>query len=329
MTLDRQTFLSCAAEAGLAPSIHNTQPAHWTLRPDGTVTLHCRKDAALPVADPSGHDLLLSCGTALEGFLIALSRHGRTASVTALDGTIGADIATLFITETDAGPDPLADHVKARTTYRGGFAPAEDRKQAITNWAANQNDVAIVTEKTRLREIAKYGDALAHSILRNDGFREELLDWSRLSPAHPRWARDGLNAAALSLPAWQARLMPLFFGRALFTLFDRIGMARPLTAEADKTLSATALVFLAVPAGTSALDAGRPYYRRLLDLAALGFATWPLSVLVDDPEAQEGFLKEFGFEDHRLIAALRVGPPDGIPAERARRPLGEIASVDG
>lgn len=123
-------------------------------------------------------------------------------------------------------------------------------------------------------------------------------------------------------------MMPLFFSRALFGLFDTVGIARHLTAEVQRTLSSTAIVFLSVPGDMPALEAGRLYYRRLLELASLGFATWPLSVLVDDPQAQRTFVEEFGLDGNRLIAALRVGLPNGEPAARARYSLQDIAFVE-
>jgi hypothetical protein len=55
----RLVLLACQA-----PSVYNTQPWAWRLRPDG-MDLYADHQRRLPVADPSGRELVLSCGAAL------------------------------------------------------------------------------------------------------------------------------------------------------------------------------------------------------------------------------------------------------------------------
>ncbi len=66
--------------AARAPSIENTQPWRW--RVDRT-SLHLYTDSRmlLPNADPDGRDLILSCGAALNHFVIALAAMGWHADV--------------------------------------------------------------------------------------------------------------------------------------------------------------------------------------------------------------------------------------------------------
>jgi hypothetical protein len=42
MIPDAATFVAWVAQANLSPSVHNTQPTHWRLQPDGRVRW-CRK----------------------------------------------------------------------------------------------------------------------------------------------------------------------------------------------------------------------------------------------------------------------------------------------
>jgi hypothetical protein len=64
--------------AGLAPSVHNSQP--WRFAWDGRA-LELREDRtrALPVLDPSGRERVLSCGAALLGAQLALDELGCAA----------------------------------------------------------------------------------------------------------------------------------------------------------------------------------------------------------------------------------------------------------
>lgn len=59
-----------------APSVHNTQPWQWRIRDDDVVELWADRTRLLPVADPEGRNLTLSCGAALHHFLVAAAALG-------------------------------------------------------------------------------------------------------------------------------------------------------------------------------------------------------------------------------------------------------------
>jgi hypothetical protein len=319
-------FEACVAESTLSPSVHNTQPARWRLVGSDTIELSCDPRAAVPVADPSGHDLLLSCGTALEGMCIALSRHELAAKVELLGDRIdGAPVARLWIGGPGA-PDPLCSAVAKRFTCRGGFErfdPADVER--LQTWAAGQSNLHLVTRRERIREIALLNDALSADVFRNPAFRAELLHWCRLSPSHPRWNHDGLNADAMRLGRLEARMMPLALSGPVFGFLKRVGMDKLVSAERAKTETAAAVVFLSVPAAASPVLAGRSHYRMCLSLAEIGFSSWPMSVLVDQKTAQDAFCREFDLaKSDRLVSCLRIGRAPRTQFNRARRPISEV-----
>ena len=82
----RQALLRAADAARYAPSIHNTQPWTWTLHPD-RLELNAAADRRLPVQDPDGHLLLLSCGAALHHARVALAAEGWQYTVERPAGT--------------------------------------------------------------------------------------------------------------------------------------------------------------------------------------------------------------------------------------------------
>lgn len=60
----------------LAPSGHNSQP--WRFRiEDGSILLFADPGRGLPVVDPEGRELAISCGAALEHLLIAVRHFGN------------------------------------------------------------------------------------------------------------------------------------------------------------------------------------------------------------------------------------------------------------
>src|ERR1700750_2790560 len=82
--LTQELLRELVAEARLAPSVHNIQPTRWRVLPDGRLALVDDKAVRAPVADPSGHDVRVSHGAALEGVGLALHRRGFSAAEIAI-----------------------------------------------------------------------------------------------------------------------------------------------------------------------------------------------------------------------------------------------------
>ena len=58
-----------------APSVHNTQPWAWRIGPDG-IDLYADESRRLAAADPTGRNLVISCGAALHHLRVAASASG-------------------------------------------------------------------------------------------------------------------------------------------------------------------------------------------------------------------------------------------------------------
>jgi hypothetical protein len=69
-----------AAAAGRAPSIHNTQPWRWRTGP-GVLHLWAEPSRRLPVTDPDGRMMTISCGAALHHAQVALAAAGYLPQV--------------------------------------------------------------------------------------------------------------------------------------------------------------------------------------------------------------------------------------------------------
>ncbi|WP_433604161.1 Acg family FMN-binding oxidoreductase [Prescottella agglutinans] len=63
-----------------APSLHNSQPWRWRAV-DERLELHADGARSVPVADPVGRQMVISCGTALHHFEVAVTRYGIGAVV--------------------------------------------------------------------------------------------------------------------------------------------------------------------------------------------------------------------------------------------------------
>ena len=60
----------------LAPSIHNTQPWSFRIQNNNTIELYADRKRALPVLDPMGRELTISCGIVLGYLQITISHFG-------------------------------------------------------------------------------------------------------------------------------------------------------------------------------------------------------------------------------------------------------------
>jgi hypothetical protein len=112
------TDLGRAAEHALrAPSVHNTQPWRWRIRPEA-IELHADWNRYLPATDPDRRDLILSCGAALHHVQVACAARGLAVEVDRLpDPQNSGHLATVAIR---LGPgDPPTPPCSRRSTAGG------------------------------------------------------------------------------------------------------------------------------------------------------------------------------------------------------------------
>jgi hypothetical protein len=319
-------LVDVAAAANRAPSVHNTQPTRWRLDGDGSLWLLADMSRRLKVGDPSGRDLRVSVGAALEGTAIALAERGIRVARLDLVGT--ADVTGIApmvrIELADGGDtDPLASQVTRRLTWRKGFAPAPtDMTRALAAWAAGRDDISLVTDRAEIETISDLNERTSLAFYRAAPYRRELLSWMRLSASDPRFGVDGLSAPALGMSGFEALGAGLALRQPLFGILDGVGLLGSLVSERSRTLGAAAVVLFHRPANEHPIETGRALHRRQLELSALGFQTWPMSVLADDPEVAAELIQRYHIlNDRRLITAWRVGPvPAGATARRERLP---------
>lgn len=324
MTLDRRALV---AEAMLAPSVHNVQPARWRmLGEDGLLLLEDRS-VRLHVGDPTGHDAAISLGAAAEGLRLAAGRQGAgldlLPDLPEADGNL-VPCAAFRLVPGAGRPDPLSDMVKRRQSWRAAFAKATDEDRAAAATLA-ADDTAVLTGADTLKGLAKLADTASHHFMRQDAFRGELTSWMRLSRRHPRWSRDGLNAEAMAMGRVEALGAKLVLG-PLFRPLERLHLAAPLTSEAGKTASAAGLVVFHRPAEESPFISGGHFYRCWLRLEAAGFGAAVIAALADHAPAAAEIARVAGLgQGRRVVSSFRIGRrPKPSTVERARRPIDDI-----
>jgi len=168
-----------------APSIHNTQP--WRFRWDGDVLdVHADRTRALPVLDPSGRQLHLSCGGAVEHARLALRAAGRACTVQLLPSADPDHLARVGI----QGDEPasarereLVDAVPRRHTDRRPF-DAREVPEALLERLRGEAEhdgvwVRVLQGEQESATLAVLSDAAERFEQRDDRYAEELARWRR------------------------------------------------------------------------------------------------------------------------------------------------------
>lgn len=319
--ISKDIFESCVARAGLAPTVHNTQPARWQQDGDA-LALFCDTNVGLTIGDPTGRDAALSCGAVLEGMRLALSACGFSSAVT-LTGNSTAPgqglVAVAHLSLSKGEEDGLHKQLEHRFTWRGTFA---DEPANLFGWT--RADTSLVLDAPRRAWLAERSDFASHAIMQDKGFRAELVNWMRLSPKHPRVGRDGMDRTAMQMSRLEAFAAPLALGR-FWGALNAFGATKGLTSEATVTLTAPVIALFHQYKTENPVASGQAYLRLCLEAASLGFAGWPMAALSDHPQTHDETCRRFGISaDRRLVQAIRFGAPTGDAPPRARRDLNEV-----
>jgi hypothetical protein len=310
------------SEARLSPSVHNIQPTRWRL--DGnTVLLMDDERRRLPAADPTGRDVAISHGAALEGFALSLAKRGldlvqvEPAPPGEVSGRCKPIVRLMIAARRPGAASASLAEVSALTTrisWRGRFQPTNpDAGAALERLAAVRDDLILARTADDIAFAADWADRAGFDFLCDDAHRAELLRWMRMSSRHPDIDRDGLSARAMALGGVEAFAAGLLLG-PLFPMLKRIGLAAPLLSERAKTVSAAAIALLHRPDGEDPIVTGRSFHRAWLAMECEDLIGCPVSVLVDHPDAQSAVARRLHVpEGRRLVGAFRIGRPAGDP----------------
>ncbi len=193
------TLLRAAAQAALAPSVHNTQPWRFVVTPDA---LEIRSDMTrrLTVLDPRGRQLMISCGCALFNARVAIAAAGFESAVTRLpDPEIPDLLARVSLGEArDWVPIAALDEaIGDRRTNRRAFAdepvPASviyDLVSAARSEGGYLIPITTPEHRTATAELSRLADRIEHA---DPAYLAELRAWTTDDPRR----KDGVQAASV------------------------------------------------------------------------------------------------------------------------------------
>jgi hypothetical protein len=219
-------------KAALAPSSHNSQPWFFLLG-EPHVDLLADRTRALPVNDPDGRELTISCGCALMNLVLAAAASGYYVENRLLPDPDEPDwFARVSLDGVATEPVPeaeLARFIDMRRTCRTRFESrpvAEDTVAAMV--AAAQGEGAwlrpLLDESVREEAIAMVveGDAEQWA---NPEWRRELAAWM-----HRPSEGDGLPVSPLAAPVAQMIVRNFDMGGGVGSKDRELAHSSPLLA---------------------------------------------------------------------------------------------------
>lgn len=312
------------AVAVRAPSLHNSQP--WLFEVDDD-TIHVRGDRTrqLPMADPLGRELLLSCGAAAVHAYLAVRGLGLRCeliwSPTSVDPDPVADLVVSSPLPATAEETRLLEAVALRHTDRSAFAaapvPAGVVEELVAAAAAGGASLAVEQQPERVLALEVLV-AQADRLLRGDpALRSEQSAWVR-SGSQPD---EGLPLGALPDHGHER-------GSSL-TLRDFEPEDAPGAASGEPPAAEHPLLVVLSTDGDGPGDwvrAGGALARVLLTATAAGLVADPQTQVLEVPGLRARLVHELGLGAPQIV--LRVGYPDGAGSPTTgRRPVADVLAA--
>ena len=201
-----------AAQAGLAPSVHNTQPWRFRIRPT-TLEIRANRERRLQVLDPTSRQLLISCGCALLNARVAIAAERKDVLVERFPDPADHDLlARLTVADRRAAWTPLVrlePAISRRHTNRREFFEREVPEEIqweLSNAAAQENAMLIALDTRQARNTAarllQEADAAEND---NPAYLAELREWT--SDIATR--RDGVTPRSYPMESLEPNDVPI------------------------------------------------------------------------------------------------------------------------
>lgn len=319
-----QALRQAAVRATLAPSVHNTQPWRFVIGPD-TLEIHADRARQLRVLDPTGRQLLISCGCALLNARVALAGSGHDAVVERFpDAARPTLLARLRIGKEPVDWRPLGRLdavIEHRQSNRRRFSDDVVPPDVVRDLIA-----AAAAEHAQLFEITRPEHRLATARLTQEADRQENAD-----PAYRAELRAWTSADASRRDGVPAIAVPHVGGGADDDIpirdFDTSGMG--WLPEYTRSSMHQCLLLLGTPSDRPAawLRAGEALERVLLEATLRGYVASLFTQVIEVPRTRYLLRKELDLEMNPHVL-LRIGHAPRTPASRRRR-LVDVLSESG
>lgn len=314
---------TAAIRARLAPSVHNTQPWRFVVRPNA-LELYADDNRQLRALDPTRRQLLISCGCALFNARVALATT-RVVHVDRFPDDQQPDLLAR-LTLTDQQPDwtplvRLEPVIERRHTNRRDFfeenVPPEVIYELVTAAEQEEASLASITTPQRKLGVAQLCQEADEIQNADPRYRSELLAWTTDDLHRP----DGVPVSAVP-------------HRDASTEADLPTRKFDLTGKGWlPTLRQSSLNQCLVVLGTSEdtprawLRAGEALERVWLEATRLDYVISLATQVVEVPATRERLRQELNLQIYPHIL-MRIGQAAPTPTSQRREPSTVISESD-
>ncbi|WP_328401529.1 Acg family FMN-binding oxidoreductase [Nocardia sp. NBC_00403] len=317
-----ETIETAVLLAGRAPSLHNSQPWHWTF--DGhALQLFAVPERRLPATDPSGRQMLISCGITLGHFRAAMSAAGWHIHVARFPNPNRRDhLAAItfhpahFVTDADR---TRADAIRRRHTDRLPFAEPTGWSdfEPILRSTFDQADATLDVLHDDSRPALARASEMTASLRRYDaGYHAELQWWTGHVIGNAGVPREALISSEERQRVNVGRQFPTATGA------PRRG---------ETTADHSVILVLSTHGDTpdELVHCGEVLSTVLLECTLAGYATCPLTHMSEVPQSR-ALVRTLIAGSGLPQVLVRVGSApesaQNVP-ETPRRPLAEILDM--
>lgn len=318
---DLATIQMALQQACRAPSIHNTQPWRWEF--DGTsLFLYRDNTRLLTAADPTGRQLVISCGAMLHHLRTVLAARGWRTDLERLPDPLRPDLlARLGLRPWPDPPDGVLARAAAigdrRTDRLALFAPAGfDEVVRSARMLASPLGIELdVLDDSALPMLAEASQEASAKRRYDMGYQAELHWWTGHSAEHEGVPRTALPSGEETTRVPIARTFPAVPG-----------------SERRGGIEDRAKLVVLSSTGNSLddwLHAGEALSAVLLECTRAGLATCALTHITELVSARKA-LEEFitGTGVPQVLIRVGAAPADAAPPQAtSRRPVEEILTV--
>jgi nitroreductase len=319
----KELFRQAVERASLAPSVHNTQPWHFVVRPD-TMELHAVKDRQLRALDPTGRQMVISCGCALFNARVALAAD-RVLQIDRLPDAAQPDIlARVTMVDKPAPWTPLVrldPQIDRRHTNRRDFFEENVPPDVIyeLTTAAEQEDASLVQivepeQKLAAAHLSQEAEAIQNADPR---YRAELETWT----TNDLHRTDGVPVYAI--PHTDERSEP----ESLVRNFDVAGKGWLPRLKQSSLNHCMMVLGMAESNRLAWLRGGEALQRILLEATRLDYVVSIASQVVEVGSIRDRLREELSLDFHPLLL-MRIGQAAPTPASKRRDPTMIISETE-
>jgi nitroreductase len=311
----KAVFRKAVERASLAPSVHNTQPWHFVIRPDA-LELHADNDRRLRVLDPTGRQMVISCGCALFNARVALAAD-RVVQVDRIPDSAKPDLlARLTVLDEPAAWTPLVrlePTIERRHTNRRDFFDEDVPPDVIyeLTTAAEQEEASLVhilkpEHKVVAAQLSREAEIIQNADPR---YQAELQAWTTTDLGRT----DGVPVS--SIPITNSR----FETGGLIRDFDVAGRGWLPRLQQSSLNHCLMVLGIAKSDRLACLRGGEALQRILLEATRLDYVVSLASQVVEVGSTRDRLRKELGLDFHPLLL-MRIGRAAPTPASKRRDP---------